>query len=359
MPSVESHVKECVKALGEEHRHLCYMVNSWMDAPSRNVGAAHRVYRHDPVNTPIEACRIYGETVDGAVLVGSPINNKITYIVRQHLVLDGLLPPTDLYVSGLTDGKGHILIIRFDELIGCIAVEKARMIRDTIQGLENKLIQLKAHMLLWFLLLFVGLLIWLHPLYIFVNVAFFVPLFFIGLILTLFSAVCIMESISSYFDYSNTYRKMKEQEKFGQIECVECKAKTAVLAHKHNSTFIICGRCGFAWKSYDYVKSRLSRSYDRDKSFDELKGAGLQLLNELSRYFPNDTIIDVLQELRIEAKTTLEKVTSRKAEYPLEDYYKIKEYWLKQFRLWSYLIGKIQPSSKTERKDFKTRISRQ
>ena len=47
MPSVENHVRFCVKEFGKENEELCYMVNGWMDAPSRELGDRHRILRHD------------------------------------------------------------------------------------------------------------------------------------------------------------------------------------------------------------------------------------------------------------------------------------------------------------------------
>ena len=47
MPSIENHVRFCVKEFGKENEELCYMVNSWMDAPSRELGGRHRLLRHD------------------------------------------------------------------------------------------------------------------------------------------------------------------------------------------------------------------------------------------------------------------------------------------------------------------------
>jgi len=311
------------------------MVNSWMDAPSRRVGAVHRVYRHHPIDTPIEACKIYGETVDGAVLTSSPINNKIAHIVHQHLVLDGLLSPKE---------HAFIAIFHFNELIKHIAAEKAQMIKDTIQVLEKKLNELEVYSVAGFLLLLLGIAMVFIPSHF--PLGFFSGLLAFFLVIPV-SLALIFVSVSEYFSYSDSYRKIKEQEKFGQIECVECEAKTAVLVHKQNSTFVVCRRCGFAWKSYDYVKSRLSRCDSEDKSFDEEKEIGLQLLDKLLRYFPHETIINALQELRTAEETALKDYHRLKVKI-INDKHNIIKHHLKRLRLWSYLIRELQSSPKVD-----------
>jgi hypothetical protein len=82
---VENHVTLCVKKFGEENRELCYMVNSWMDGPARDLGQASRFVRHDVNRTPLEASRIYRN---------SSQRNLVIAIVLQHLQLDGLITPT-------------------------------------------------------------------------------------------------------------------------------------------------------------------------------------------------------------------------------------------------------------------------
>jgi len=90
MPSVENHVRFCVQAFGEENRELCYMINSWIDAPSRELGGDHRVTRHDIGFTPHEACEIYG---DGGTSP-TPRNLLVVKMVLQHLRLDGIITPS-------------------------------------------------------------------------------------------------------------------------------------------------------------------------------------------------------------------------------------------------------------------------
>ena len=55
MPSVEKHVEYCVKNFGRENEALCYQVNSWMDAPSRDLGSRHRILRHELERTILMA----------------------------------------------------------------------------------------------------------------------------------------------------------------------------------------------------------------------------------------------------------------------------------------------------------------
>jgi len=89
LPNIEEHVKFCIQTFGEENRELCYMVNSWVDAPSRELGMDHRLKRHDVVNTPLEACEFYG---DGKIQP-TPKNILIARMVLQHLRLDGIITP--------------------------------------------------------------------------------------------------------------------------------------------------------------------------------------------------------------------------------------------------------------------------
>jgi hypothetical protein len=37
MPNIESPVQFCARDFGKENSELCYMINSWMDAPSRKL----------------------------------------------------------------------------------------------------------------------------------------------------------------------------------------------------------------------------------------------------------------------------------------------------------------------------------
>jgi hypothetical protein len=89
LPNIEEHVKFCVRVFGEENRELCYMVNGWMDSPSRELGTDHRLKRHDYIGTPLEACEIYG---DGKAQP-TPKNILIARMVLQHLRLDGIITP--------------------------------------------------------------------------------------------------------------------------------------------------------------------------------------------------------------------------------------------------------------------------
>jgi hypothetical protein len=92
MPNVQEHVRFCVRDFGEKNRELCYMVNSWMDAPSRTEGGYHRTSRHNSIATPFKACAIYGDKP----LDPTQKNLLISKIVLQHLKLDGLVTPSEL-----------------------------------------------------------------------------------------------------------------------------------------------------------------------------------------------------------------------------------------------------------------------
>ena len=115
MPSIEKHVKFCVKEFGKENEELCYMVNSWMDAPSRELGGRHRILRHDLFLTwqmlLIEhgywKVKLSPEDVerarDGSINIDNyglkkyfPKIQLILEMIVQHLRLDGLLTPRQI-----------------------------------------------------------------------------------------------------------------------------------------------------------------------------------------------------------------------------------------------------------------------
>jgi len=115
MPSVENHVSFCVKEFGEENRELCYMVNSWMDAPSRELGSKHRIVRHDLLRTwqrlliehrCCENKMSFEDTKrlsDGLMSIDHsnlgkyfPKSQLILEMIIQHLKLDGILTPRQI-----------------------------------------------------------------------------------------------------------------------------------------------------------------------------------------------------------------------------------------------------------------------
>jgi tetratricopeptide (TPR) repeat protein len=123
LPTIEAHVRFCVRDFGEENRELCYMVNSWMDAPSRELGMAHRRVRHDVLDAPLLACTVYGDASEAGfsyedknshqlgsdtifyenftsherwVIYPTPKNILIAKMVLHHLKLDGLISPAQI-----------------------------------------------------------------------------------------------------------------------------------------------------------------------------------------------------------------------------------------------------------------------
>jgi len=115
MPSVENHVRFCVKEFGEENRKLCYMVNSWMDAPSRELGGKHRIVRHDLLHTwqtLLMEHRCYENKMsfedikrlrEGFMSIDNnnlgkyfPRSQLILEMIIQHLELDGILTPRQI-----------------------------------------------------------------------------------------------------------------------------------------------------------------------------------------------------------------------------------------------------------------------
>jgi hypothetical protein len=64
MPNHEEHCEESRRRYGKSFSEL----HRWMDEPSLMLGTDHRMYRHDPYKTPLEARRIFGENADHACL---------------------------------------------------------------------------------------------------------------------------------------------------------------------------------------------------------------------------------------------------------------------------------------------------
>ena len=107
MPSIENHVKFCVRDFGEENRELCYMVNSWIDAPSRELGRTHRKKRHDFWEAPILACAMYG---DGFYVEAEGVTDIICLDakdVRQINSISDLL----LKTKGQDTPEGNIILV--------------------------------------------------------------------------------------------------------------------------------------------------------------------------------------------------------------------------------------------------------
>jgi hypothetical protein len=64
MPNHEEHCSESLKRYGKSFSEL----HSWMDEPCLILGSQHRIYRHEPLVTPMEAKAIFGEGADNACL---------------------------------------------------------------------------------------------------------------------------------------------------------------------------------------------------------------------------------------------------------------------------------------------------
>ena len=64
MPNHEEHCEESRRRYGKSFSEL----HRWMDEPSLMLGTDHRMYRHNPYKTPLEARRIFGENSDHACL---------------------------------------------------------------------------------------------------------------------------------------------------------------------------------------------------------------------------------------------------------------------------------------------------
>ena len=64
MPNHEEHCEESRRRYGKSFSEL----HRWMDEPSLMMGTDHRMYRHNPYKTPLEARRMFGENADHACL---------------------------------------------------------------------------------------------------------------------------------------------------------------------------------------------------------------------------------------------------------------------------------------------------
>ena len=64
LPSHEEHCEESFKKYGKTFSDL----HRWMDEPSTLLGKGHRRYRHDPIQTPLLAKKLFGELADQACL---------------------------------------------------------------------------------------------------------------------------------------------------------------------------------------------------------------------------------------------------------------------------------------------------
>lgn len=64
MPSREEHCQDSLRKYGKRFDDL----HSWMDEPGEILGKKHRMFRHDPKTTPLEAKKLFGEFADHACL---------------------------------------------------------------------------------------------------------------------------------------------------------------------------------------------------------------------------------------------------------------------------------------------------
>jgi hypothetical protein len=64
LPNNQEHCEDSLRRYGKTFSEL----HKWMDEPSAILGSGHRIYRHDPLVTPAEARRLFGEDADHACL---------------------------------------------------------------------------------------------------------------------------------------------------------------------------------------------------------------------------------------------------------------------------------------------------
>jgi hypothetical protein len=95
MPNHEEHCEESRRRYGKSFSEL----HRWMDEPSVILGKDHRMHRHNPRKTPLEARQIFGENADHACL--------------DHIRLDelgGTKPPEK-------EGKKKTMKLKYKDLI--------------------------------------------------------------------------------------------------------------------------------------------------------------------------------------------------------------------------------------------------
>jgi len=64
MPTHEKHCQDSLRKYGKRFDEL----HRWMDEPWEMLGSEHRMYRHNPLTTPREARKLFGEYADHACL---------------------------------------------------------------------------------------------------------------------------------------------------------------------------------------------------------------------------------------------------------------------------------------------------
>jgi hypothetical protein len=86
MPSHEEHCQESLKKYGKRFDAL----HSWMDEPCDIQGKTHRMFRHDLIETPNEAKKLFGNFADHACLDHIRLDKKSSReaAVNTHDILD-------------------------------------------------------------------------------------------------------------------------------------------------------------------------------------------------------------------------------------------------------------------------------
>jgi hypothetical protein len=89
MPNHDEHCADSLKRYGKSFSEL----HTWMDEPCLILGSQHRIYRHDPLVTPIEAKTIFGEGADHACLD----HIRLDEIESRRSITTICLPNTNFY----------------------------------------------------------------------------------------------------------------------------------------------------------------------------------------------------------------------------------------------------------------------
>lgn len=77
------HARRCYERWGHTDYEYCLRVHEWVDAPYHSiVSPIHRLWRHDPYSTPLEAMRLFGHPAEQCV---------IGHILDDHASTQGML----------------------------------------------------------------------------------------------------------------------------------------------------------------------------------------------------------------------------------------------------------------------------
>ena len=118
MPSHEEHCQESLKKYGERFDAL----HSWMDEPCNVQGKTHRMFRHDLIETPKEAKKLFGNLADHACLDHIRLDKKSSReaAVKTHAMFNSQAVLAEIEYNVLNEpiqSIGNIGEIFFERVI--------------------------------------------------------------------------------------------------------------------------------------------------------------------------------------------------------------------------------------------------